>query len=75
MAISIRLSSEIEARLAKLANRTGRSKTYYVREAILEHLDDMEALYIAEKELKAIRSGRAQTLSLEEVMNQYGMES
>ena len=39
--IGVRLSSDIEKRLDALAKATGRTKTYYVREAILEHLDDM----------------------------------
>ena len=43
----IRLSEEIEARLAELAARTGRTKALYVREAILHHLDEMEDKYLA----------------------------
>lgn len=42
MAISIRLAPEDEARLEALARRTGRSKTFYVREAIHEHLGELE---------------------------------
>ena len=38
--LAIRLPPEIEARLEALAKKTGRTKTYYVREAILEHLGD-----------------------------------
>ena len=45
--IAIRLPEEIENRLAALANKTGRTKTFYVREAILEHLDEMEDRYLA----------------------------
>ena len=37
MAISIRLPSDVETRLKNLAALTGRSKTYYVTEAICEH--------------------------------------
>jgi RHH-type transcriptional regulator, rel operon repressor / antitoxin RelB len=74
MALSVRLPDEIETRLDALAHRTGRSKTFYVREAILEHLDDLEELYLAERELKAIRSGRARATPLAEVMKRYGME-
>ena len=44
--LAIRLPEEIEARLAELAAKTGRTKTFYAREAILEHLDEMEALDI-----------------------------
>ena len=42
----IRLPEEIEARLDSLAKRTGRSKTFYAREAILEHLESLEDLYL-----------------------------
>jgi RHH-type rel operon transcriptional repressor/antitoxin RelB len=75
MAISIRLPSEVENRLKDLAALTGRSKTFYVTEAILEHLDDLEDLYLAEKRLIDIRAGRTQTVSLDEVMKRYGLEN
>ena len=43
---AIRLDPEIEARLERLARKTGRTKTYYAREAILEHLEDLEDYYL-----------------------------
>ncbi len=45
--LAIRLPVEIESRLANLATRTGRTKTYYAREAILEHLEELEDNYLA----------------------------
>ena len=45
--LSIRLPEEIESRLAALAAKTGRTKTFYAKEAILEHLDEMEDKYLA----------------------------
>ena len=72
--LAIRLPSEIESRLEALAKATARTKTFYAREAILEHLDDLEELYLAEQRLLDIRAGRSQTVSLEEVMKRYGME-
>lgn len=45
--LAIRLPEEIEARLAELAARTGRTKTFYAREAILEHIDEIEDKYLA----------------------------
>ena len=44
--LSIRLPEEIEQRLEALAAKTGRTKTFYVKEAILEHLDEMEDKYV-----------------------------
>jgi len=72
--IAVRLPEKIETRLAKLAKRTGRTKTFYVREAILQHLEDLEDLYLAEKALEDIRAGRSKTYTLEEVMKEYGLE-
>ena len=74
MALSIRLPGDVEDRLKNLAARTGRTKSYYITEAICEHLDDLEDLYLAERELEAIRAGKSETVPLEEVMKRYGME-
>jgi RHH-type rel operon transcriptional repressor/antitoxin RelB len=71
--LAIRLPEEIEKRLDALAKETGRTKSFYVREAILEHLDDLEDIYLAEKRLADIRAGRTKTIPLEEVMKKYGM--
>lgn len=73
--LAIRLPAEIETRLGNLALTTGRTKSYYAREAILEYLDDLEDLYLAERELEGIRAGRLKTIPLEEVMKQHGLEN
>ena len=75
MSISIRLPEDVESRLDALAKLTGRTKTFYMRQAILEHLDDLEDLYLAEKRLEDIQAGRSKTLPLEEVMKRYGVEN
>ena len=49
--LAIRLPQSIERRLERLARRTGRTKTFYAREAILEHLEELEDLYLAERAL------------------------
>lgn len=71
--LAVRLPSEIENRLQTLAQATGRTKTFYVREAILEHLDDLEDLYLAEQRLIEVRAGRSKTYSLEEVERSLGL--
>ena len=71
--LAIRLPEEIEARLADLAERTGRTKTFYAREAIEMHLDDLEDLYLAEAELAKVRSGRSKPVPLAEVMKMHGL--
>jgi RHH-type rel operon transcriptional repressor/antitoxin RelB len=71
--LAIRLPQSIEKRLEKLARRTGRTKTYYVREAILEHLEDLEDMYLAERALERIRSGEEQTIPLKDVRKRHGL--
>ena len=71
---SLRLPDEIAQRLSQLADRTGRSKTFYMQAAILKHLDDLEDLYLAEQRLIDIQAGKSQTVPLEEVMERYGLE-
>lgn len=75
MTYSIRLPQKIEERLERLSVQTGRSKAFYVKEAILDHLDDIEDIYLAEKRLEGIRSGRTQTVPLQEVMKRYDMDN
>jgi RHH-type rel operon transcriptional repressor/antitoxin RelB len=72
--LAIRLPQSIERRLEKLARRTGRTKSYYVREAILQHLEDLEDLYLAERALDRIRNDEERTIPLEDVMKRHGME-
>ncbi len=72
--LAIRLPAEIEDRLEALAKATGRTKTFYAREAILEHIEDLEDIYLAEKRLEDVRTGRTKTVPLEKVMKRHGME-
>ena len=72
--LAIRLPAEVEDRLEALAQATGRTKTFYAREAILEHLDELENLYLAEQRLINIRAGKTQTVPLAEAMRPYGRE-
>jgi RHH-type rel operon transcriptional repressor/antitoxin RelB len=65
--LAIRLPAEIEDRLDALARRTGRTKTFYARQAILEYLDDLEDLYLAEQRLTDLRAGKSRATPLDEV--------
>lgn len=57
--LAVRLDAEIEKRLEALAARTGRTKTFYAREAIEAHLDDLEDFYLAEQRMKGFRDSDA----------------
>jgi len=52
MPITVRLGETLEKRLEDLAKLTGRTKTYYVRQALEEKLDELEDLYVAEQRLE-----------------------
>ena len=72
--LAIRLPADIEKRLDQLAKRTGRTKTWYAREAILNHIEDLEDEYLALKELRSIHEGRSRTYTLEEVERSLGLD-
>ena len=71
--LALRLPEEIETRLDKLAKATGRTKSFYAREAIVEHLGDLEDLYLAEKRLMKIRGGKTTPYSLNSVEQELGL--
>ena len=72
--LAVNISPEIERRIAIVANATGRTLAAIIEEALAEGLSDMEAISIAETRLDAIYSGKAKTLSHEELFAN-GMDS
>jgi RHH-type rel operon transcriptional repressor/antitoxin RelB len=71
MTISIRLPNDVESRLQNLVNITGRSKIFYITQAILEHIEVLETLYLTENELAAIQSGVPTAAQLSGLMKRY----
>jgi RHH-type rel operon transcriptional repressor/antitoxin RelB len=61
--LTVRLPADIEKRLDLLAKRTGRTRNFYVRQAILRHIDDLEDYYLARRRL----SRKAPRVTLEEL--------
>ncbi len=72
--LALRLPPEIESRLEALSKRTGRSKSYYAREAILEHIGDLEDVYVAEQRLADLRAGRSDSVPLDDLMKRHGLD-
>ncbi|MCP4990005.1 MAG: TraY domain-containing protein [Colwellia sp.] len=68
--LSLRLSNDVESRLNQLAETTGRTKTFYAKEAILKYLDDMEDTYIAINRLET----PSKRISLEDVENELSLD-
>ncbi len=68
--LALRLPPEIEKRLDDLAKKTGRTKSFYAREAILEHIDDLEDLYLSQQRM----ADGPEYVSLEELMVKYAID-
>ena len=73
--LTIELPTELENRLDALAQATGRSKSDYITEAILEYLEDLADLHLAEQRLREIQNSKSKTVPLEEILKRYGMEN
>jgi RHH-type rel operon transcriptional repressor/antitoxin RelB len=69
--MTLRLPNEVEMRLKNLALKTGRTKTFYVRQAILEHLEDLEDVFLAQERLQK----QERIWSHEEVVREVNMEN
>ena len=69
--LTIRLHKDIESRLNQLAKRTGRTRTFFARRAIVEYLGDLEDYYLAKSRARVAR----ETISLDEVERILGLEN
>ena len=70
---AVRLPDETYDRLQSLARNTGRTATYYIREAIERHLDDPEDIYLAEQTLESLRRGEDRTYTIGDVERNLGL--
>ncbi|HWH97726.1 MAG TPA: ribbon-helix-helix protein, CopG family [Pseudolysinimonas sp.] len=64
---NVRLDEEIDARLDNLAKRTGRTKAFYITEAIEEFLDDHEDYYLAKDALDEFRQSNDAALDIDKM--------
>ncbi|MDD3847476.1 MAG: DUF6290 family protein [Syntrophorhabdaceae bacterium] len=71
--VGVRVPDEIDERLDNPARMTGRSKSYYIREALVEHLTDLEAVYLADHVKEQIHKGKEKVSSLEDVEKRLGL--
>lgn len=70
MAIAIRLEPELEHRLEDLAKKTHRSKSFYLKEALRLHIEDLEDYYLA----MTVLENPGKIYTLEEVEKMCGLE-
>lgn len=65
--INVRLDEDVAKRLEALAQKTGRTKTFYATEAILEFLDDREDYFLAKDSLEAFLDSGEESLGIEDL--------
>jgi RHH-type rel operon transcriptional repressor/antitoxin RelB len=72
--LGVRLSKELEDRLEALSQKTQRSKSYYVRKAITDFLEDQEDYLLAVSILE--KGGKRHTLEdVERMMEEQNSSS
>jgi len=71
--INFRADDETNARLERLAKLTGRSKTFYIREAVNAHIDDLEDIYLADQVMDRLENDTESLHALEEVERKLGL--
>ena len=69
--LSVRLNPDIEVRLTALAKQTGRTKSWYVKKALEQSIEDMEDLYLAQHRVETL----GETISLEEMEKRLGLDN
>lgn len=68
--LSVRLPAKMEKKLTALSRKTGRTKSFYVQQALAQNFEDLEDVYLAEKSLAEISAGGI-LLSQEDVERRY----
>jgi len=74
MPISVRLPDNILKRLDFLARQTGRTRTFYILEALNAHLDNLETYYLAADVLERIRKGEEEVSTADDVRDELGLD-
>ncbi len=69
--LGVRLEPDIEKRLERLAKKTGRTKSYYAKEAIRQYIEDREDSLLADEILRK----NEPTFTLEEVRQELGLDN
>ena len=71
--LALRLPEEVETRLAALAERTGRSKSFYARQAIVTYLDALEEEYWEDEVIERWEKSSKKTVSASEFKAELGL--
>lgn len=70
---SMRIPAELNERYERLAKSTGRTKTFYMTEALAAEIDRLEYEYGILKDIEDFRAGRLETVTLNELEESLGL--
>ena len=74
MAITIKLTHEMEYRLTQLVKATGRSKAFYLKEIVNRSLDDLEDYYLAANSQAMIASQTERVFEMDQVRAELDLD-
>ena len=72
--VSIRLDDDLDARLARIARLTGRSKSFYLRQALAEQIEDLEDLFLSRTVANRVADGRERLIPLDALERELGVD-
>ena len=72
--MTIRLPENMDKRLSEMEKETHRSKSYYVKQAIEEFLEEREDYLLALAAMERFEKGEEKAIPFEEILKKYGME-
>lgn len=71
--VTVRLPEELEQELNNLVSETGRTKSYYLTEALKSYLEDMKDRFELEKAIKDFYDGNQKTYTSDELREEFGL--
>jgi RHH-type rel operon transcriptional repressor/antitoxin RelB len=72
--VSIRLDDDLDARLERIARLTGRSKSFYLRQALVEQIEDLEDLFLSRAIVNRVADGRERLIPLDALERELGVD-
>ncbi len=72
--VGLRISEELSARYDRLARTTGRTKTFYMTEALSGSIERLEYEYGILQQVEDYRAGKLDTYTFEEVRAHCGLK-
>jgi RHH-type rel operon transcriptional repressor/antitoxin RelB len=72
--VAVRLPADLDKELSTLSTETGRSKSYYMIEALKRYMEDMEDRFTLEKAIKEFYEGNQKTYTTDEIAKELGID-